>query len=281
MKPAAGQLSRLLAVALEAAERAGEQVECGWRQRDSIEVACKGAGDLVTSVDFAAETAAVDVILRACPGHAILSEEAGTRTGRSAYLWVIDPLDGSVNFAHGVPHCAVSIACLYAGEPVVAVIADPLRNETWTAMRGCGAWQANTALRVSSCDRIGEALLATVFPKPHDPRMSAYMPALHAALLAAQGVRRSGSMVLDLAYLASGRMDGFWQAGMRAWDLAAGHLLIEEAGGRMILLGEPEATILDAEACVAASPGLITALAQMLGDFYSARPLAHPPSSSD
>lgn len=260
--------SALLAVALESARAASEVALQGWAQRDRIEISAKGAGDVVTAIDYAAEAAAIGVIRRTCPAHAILSEEAGSDGVRSDYLWLIDPIDGSVNFAHGLADFGVSVACLYRSLPVAGVIIEPVRGHTYSAVRGAGAWRNGSRIHVSMCGDLKQALLGTVFPKPGAAAMETYLPALHAALNVAQGVRRSGSMVLDLARVASGQLDGFWQVGMKAWDLAAGSLLIEEAGGRLDLRGtQGMASILDASGCIAAGPGLIEALGRLLGGF--------------
>lgn len=259
-EPSADQL---LAAARASAASASEIISQGWKDRAVLKVHEKGAGDLVTSIDHAAEAAAIGVIRDSFPQHAILAEESG-QSGHSDYLWVIDPLDGSVNFAHGLPHFAVSIACLIRGTPVAGVIVDPLRGEVFSARRGGGAWLDDKRLAVSDCNDLQRALLATVFPKPGSALLTTYTPGLVRALNCARGVRRSGSMVLDLAYLASGRIDGFWQTGMKAWDLAAGTLLVEEAGGLVELSGGAAPTILSASACIAAPPDLITALRQLV-----------------
>ncbi|MGE0013116.1 MAG: inositol monophosphatase [Azoarcus sp.] len=256
---------RLLTVALDAARAASELARRGWLQRDSIKVADKGAGDVVTSIDLAAEAAAIHIIRKACPDHAILSEEAGGDGVESDYLWVIDPIDGSVNFAHGLADFAVSVACLHRGEALVGVIIDPMRGDTYSAIRDGGAWRNGNRLHASTCRELKHALLGTVFPKPGAATMTAYLPALGAALNTAQGVRRSGSMVLDLARVASGQLDGFWQVGMKAWDLAAGSLMIEEAGGQLDLRGA--ASVLDTRSCIAAPPELLGALARLLEGF--------------
>lgn len=254
----------LLNVALRSAAAAAREIVSGWQDRANLQVADKGPGDLVTSVDRAAEAAAIGSIHSARPEDAILAEESGA-TGESDFLWVIDPLDGSVNFAHGLPHFAVSVACLYKREPIIGVIIDPLRGETFSAIRNGGAFLGDRPLRVSSCTRLDQALVSTVFPKPRSPLMNDYLPGLNAVLSEAQGVRRSGSMVLDLAYVASGRVDGFWQVGMKAWDMAAGCLLVREAGGTIVLYDGVTTSLLDARGCIAAPAGLVAQLAPLVG----------------
>lgn len=263
----------LLDVALASAHAASEIALQGWQQLERIEIQSKGAGDVVTSTDYAAEAAAIARIRHACPDHAILSEEAGADGAHSDYLWVIDPIDGSVNFSHGLSDFGVSVACLYRLQPVVGVVVEPARGHTYSAARGAGAWRNGRRLQVSACADLQHALIGTVFPNPGAPFMETYLPALHAALDTAQGVRRSGSMVLDLARVASGQLDGFWQAGMKPWDLAAGSLLIEEAGGRFDLRGtRGTSSILDATSCVAAGPRLFEALDRLLDGFDRPRP---------
>lgn len=256
--------SALLDAALASARAASEIALRGWTQGARVDVQSKGAGDVVTVTDLAAETAAIAQIRARFPDHAILSEEAGADGTRSDFLWVIDPIDGSVNFAHGLPDFAVSVACLHRLQPLIGIIIEPARAISYTAVRGAGALRNGEQMRVSSCAELRQALLGTVFPKPGAATMAAYLPALHAALDTAQGVRRSGSMVLDLARLAGGQLDGFWQVGMKAWDLAAGSLLIEEAGGRIHLRNAAgTSSILEATSCVAAGPALFEALARI------------------
>lgn len=271
--PTEMDLSALLAVAVESAHAAAEIALRSWRQLGDVDVLSKGSGDLVTSTDYAAEAAAIGKIRSVYPDHSILSEEAGADDLRSAYLWVIDPIDGSVNFAHGLADFAVSVACLYRLQPVVGVIVEPVAGNVYSAVRGAGASCNGRTIHISACTDLKQALLGTVFPKPGAPIMETYLPALHAALNTAQGVRRSGSMVLDLARVASGQLDGFWQVGMKPWDLAAGNLLIEEAGGRLDLRGTRHTpSILDATSCVAAGPNLFEALDHLLAGFDHPRP---------
>jgi len=246
----------LLDVAIDAAEAAAGEVAQAWSRRSTLEIMAKGANDLTTSADLAAEAAALRVIRAARPDDAILAEESG-QSGEAAYLWVVDPLDGTLNFSRGIPHCAVSVACLHRGVPQVAVIIDPLRSETYTAVRGGGARLDQSPLAVSECGQLSGAVVATVFPKAPE-RAAAEIPNIARALGAGVALRRSGSMVLDLAYVACGRFDGFWQAGMHPWDMAAGALLVTEAGGVMGYRGGTG--VLDASGCVAAAPGLAAAL---------------------
>jgi myo-inositol-1(or 4)-monophosphatase len=254
-------LETLLDVALDAAEAAAHEVVRGWSRRAGIQVMAKGAHDLTTSVDLAAEAAALAVIRAARPDDGILAEESGGSTGADA-LWVVDPLDGTLNFSRGIPHCAVSVACLHHGRPQVAVIIDPLRSETFTAMRGAGARLGAEPLRVADATGLAGALVATVFPKRPE-QLAAAQPAILQALGAGVALRRSGAMVLDLAYVAAGRFDGFWQRGMHPWDMAAGALLVTEAGGHMGFIDG--FGVLDAGGCIAATPALAGPLRALVG----------------
>jgi myo-inositol-1(or 4)-monophosphatase len=201
-----------------------------------VTVRHKGDIDLVTDADLAAERLIVERVRSHYPRHAILAEEAGEIVaigGQQAdYKWIVDPLDGTTNYAHGYPVFCVSIALEHEGQIVVGVVYDPLRDEMFAAARGEGATLNNRRLRVSDVSEINRALVCTGFP--YDVRSRTEF-ARHFAnfIMSAQSVRRDGAAALDLAYVAAGRFDGFWEEGLRPWDVAAGALLIEEAGGRV------------------------------------------------
>ncbi|HVF58085.1 MAG TPA: inositol monophosphatase family protein [Pyrinomonadaceae bacterium] len=202
----------------------------------AIEISNKGDIDLVTEADLAAERLIVESIKSYYPRHEILAEEAGAVESagerESEWKWIIDPLDGTTNYAHGYPCFCVSIALERAGELVLGVIHDPLRDETFAAERGEGATLNGRRIRVSDTDDLNRALLCTGFP--YDVRdRGDFARHFHNFIMHAQGVRRDGSAALDLAYVACGRFDGFWEEGLRPWDVAAGVLLVEEAGGRV------------------------------------------------
>jgi myo-inositol-1(or 4)-monophosphatase len=203
--------------------------------RHSLEVRHKGDIDLVTEADLAAESLIVNRIKSFYPRHAILAEESGASAGDEAtgeHRWIVDPLDGTTNYAHGYPCFCTSIALEHAGEIVVGVIYDPLRDELFAAERGGGATLNNRPIRVSRTDSLAQSLLCTGFP--YDVRDNGdFARHFRNFIMHAQAVRRDGSAALDLAYVAAGRFDGFWEEGLRAWDVAAGVLLIEEAGGRV------------------------------------------------
>ena len=226
----------MLDFAIETAREAG-RVLAERFGRASLEVTHKGDIDLVTESDLAAERVIVERIRSYYPRHAVLAEEAGKvaaaeGAGTSAYKWIVDPLDGTTNYAHGYPCYSVSIALEREGELVIGVIHDPTRDETFAAERGRGATLNGRPIRVSEIQDLNEALLCTGYP--YDVRgQDNFVRNFKNFILHAQGVRRDGSAALDLAYVACGRFDGFWEEGLRPWDVAAGALLIEEAGGRV------------------------------------------------
>jgi len=223
----------LLNIAVRAARRAGEIIVRSMARLDSIAVDTKGRNDFVTDVDRAAEAEIIAIIRKHYPSHAILAEESG-RTGESETEWIIDPLDGTTNFVHGFPVFSVSIACQQRGRLEHAVIFDPLRQEIFTASRGAGAHLENRRIRVSKQRTLEGALVATGFPyRANQQHLDAYLGMLRAVMLNTAGIRRPGSAALDLAYVAAGRVDAFWELGLAPWDTAAGTLLVQEAGGRI------------------------------------------------
>ena len=220
-------------IGVRAARRAGEVMIRQWNQLESLQVTDKGRNDYVTQVDVMAEEAIVAVIRDHYPDHAILAEERGAE-GEHEYQWIIDPLDGTTNYLHGFPVFAVSIAVAFRGELQHAVVYDPLRQEIFTATRGEGAQLDGRRIRVSRRPHLSGALIATGFPfRANQPYMDRYLQMLRAVMVETSGVRRPGSAALDLCYVAAGRVDGFWELGLSKWDIAAGALLIREAGGRI------------------------------------------------
>jgi myo-inositol-1(or 4)-monophosphatase len=223
----------LLNIAVRAARRAGEVIVRSLNRLESLTVATKGRNDFVSEVDQAAEQEIIGAIRRHYPQHAFLAEESG-RQGEHEILWIIDPLDGTTNFLHGFPVFAVSIACQIRGRLEHAVVYDPMRGELFTASRGAGAHLENHRMRVSKARVLDGALIATGFPYRANLRYAdAYFAMLKAVTEQAAGVRRPGAAALDLAYVAAGRVDAFWELGLSPWDTAAGTLLIQEAGGRI------------------------------------------------
>ncbi len=217
-------------VALRAARAAGR---IHLKRLSRINISRKSNSiDLVTEADRESEAAIIEVIHRAFPTHAILAEESGASLHKSDHLWIIDPLDGTTNFAHGFPQFCVSIAYQHRGRTEFGVIYDALKKECFTAHRGRGAKLNNKPIRVSTTDSLSASLLATGFAYDRRERRRFYLCFWEAFMMRCQGVRRTGAAALDLAYVACGRTDGFWEFGLKAWDVAAGALLVEEAGGR-------------------------------------------------
>jgi myo-inositol-1(or 4)-monophosphatase len=224
----------MINMALRAARRAGEQIVRASDDLDRLKIRIKSPNDFVTEVDETAEREIVEQLRRAYPQHAFLGEEGGREGPEDAeYEWVIDPLDGTTNFLRGIPHYAVSIACLYRGRVEHAVIVDPVRREEFTASRGRGAQFNGRRIRVSRLDGLDGALLGTGIPfRGHsDQHLEAYGQSLTTLAGQCAGIRRAGAASLDLAYVAAGRLDAFWEIGLSKWDMAAGALLVREAGG--------------------------------------------------
>jgi myo-inositol-1(or 4)-monophosphatase len=224
----------MINIALRAARKAGENIVRASDELHRFEVKAKGVNDFVTEVDLNAEREIIYHLQKAYPEHAILGEESGLIGNAEAeYRWIIDPLDGTTNFVRGIPHYAVSIACMYRGRIEHAVIVDPVRREEFTASRGRGAQLNGHRIRVSDLASLDGALLGTGIPfKEHcDDKLEPYSKTIE--LLASQcaGIRRAGAASLDLAYVAAGRLDAFWEIGLAPWDMAAGVLLVREAGG--------------------------------------------------
>lgn len=226
----------MLNTALGVARSTGEMIAKAFEQVDMVDVESKGANDFVTKVDRASEQRIIDGIRKRYPDHSFLGEENGLIEGNGDgkdYVWVIDPLDGTTNFIHGVPHFAISIALKIKGQLEVAVVLDPIRREEFTAARGRGAQLNGRRIRVSSKAKLENTLLATGFPfRPNQSGIfDAYMGMFGDFARSTAGIRRAGAASLDLAYVAAGRYDGFWEFGLSEWDMAAGALLVTEAGG--------------------------------------------------
>ena len=222
----------MLNIAVRAARSAGDNILRRMERLDSIAVETKQRNDYVTEVDREAEARIIQTIKRSYPDHGILAEESGREDGDgNDYVWIIDPLDGTTNFLHGFPHFAVSIALANRGRLEQAVIYDPTRQELFTASRGGGAALNDRRIRVSGRRGLEGALLGTGFPYRDDQPGETYMAMLREFMKLSAGIRRPGSAALDLAYLGCGRIDGFWEIGLQPWDIAAGALIVREAGG--------------------------------------------------
>ncbi|MCL4470946.1 MAG: inositol monophosphatase family protein [Sulfuricella sp.] len=220
----------MLNTAVKAARRAGQIINRASQNLDSLTVKHKSFNDFVSEVDQKAEDAIKEILLEAYPKHAILAEESGAQ-GDSEYQWIIDPLDGTTNFLHGFPQYSVSIAMQHKGVLTHGVIYDPSRNDLFTATRGAGAFLNDRRLRVSRCEYLKDALIGTGFPFRNFAHLDAYLGIFRELMQKTAGLRRPGSAALDLAYTAAGRFDGFWEFDLNAWDIAAGALMVQEAGG--------------------------------------------------
>lgn len=223
----------MLNIAVKAARKAGNIINRASLDLELVQVSAKGRSDFVTEVDHAAEAAIIDTLKAAYPQHAILAEESGASEthGEAEYVWIIDPLDGTTNFIHGFPQYAVSIALQHRGQLTQAVVYDPTRNELFTASRGRGAFLNDRRIRVSRRSHLRDCLIGTGFPFRQLEHLEAYLRIFKRVTEESAGVRRPGAAALDLAYVAAGRLDGFWEFGLSPWDMAAGALLILEAGG--------------------------------------------------
>jgi myo-inositol-1(or 4)-monophosphatase len=223
-----------LNIMIKAARRASQIINRASQDIEHLKITTKQHNDFVTEVDRAAETVIINTLREAYPDYGILAEESGLTVGSDSgneYEWIIDPLDGTTNFIHGFPQYCVSIALAHKGQINQAVVYDTLRNEMFTASKGGGAYLNERRIRVSKCLRLDDALLGTGFPFRNFENLNAYMGILKEFTQRCPGIRRAGSAALDLAYVASGRLDGFWEFGLAPWDMAAGCLLITEAGG--------------------------------------------------
>ncbi len=219
-----------LNIAVRAARSAGNVIIRNLGKLESLTIHSKDRNDFVTEVDQKAEQEIIGILRKAFPDHGILAEESGL-SGGNDFQWIIDPLDGTTNFLHGFPQFAVSIALRHKGRLEQAVIYDPMRQELFTATRGAGAMLDDRRIRVAKRDSLEGALLGTGFPFKDQQHLDAYLDMFRALFPHTAGIRRPGSAALDLAYVAAGRLDGFWEIGLNIWDMAAGVLLIQEAGG--------------------------------------------------
>jgi myo-inositol-1(or 4)-monophosphatase len=221
----------MLNTAVKAARKAGAIIVRGSNDLDRLTIHRKRQNDFVSEVDHAAEAAIIQVLKEAYPTHGFHAEESGKDRAKSEFVWCIDPLDGTTNFLHGLPQYCVSIALLHNGSPEQAVVFDPNRNELFTATKGVGAYLNERRIRVSKHESLKESLVGTGFPFREVGNLDTYLAQLAAMMRNTAGVRRAGAAALDLAWVACGRMDAFWEMGLAPWDMAAGALLVREAGG--------------------------------------------------
>jgi myo-inositol-1(or 4)-monophosphatase len=253
----------MLNTAVKAARKAGAIITRASFDLDTLTVRSKREHDFVSEVDHAAEDAILSTLREAYPSHGVLAEESGARDAKAEYVWVVDPLDGTTNFLHGFPQYCVSIALLHKGVPQQAVVFDPNRNEIFTATRGAGAFLNDRRIRVSRTDKMENALVGTGFPFKEVGHLDDYLRMFRNMTLGCSGVRRPGAAALDLAWVACGRIDGFWEIGLSPWDMAAGALLVREAGG---LVGDlaGEEGFLDSGRIVASNGKLFAAILKIL-----------------
>ncbi len=221
----------MLNIAIQAARQAGKTIMRYMDQLDLLQVDEKSHNSLVSDIDKMAEAEIIQHLRKAYPNHAILAEESGEIPADSEYCWIIDPLDGSTNYLHSFPHYAVSIAMQYRGKLELACIYDPMRQELYTANKGKGAYLNAKRIRVSSPHSLQQALIGTGFPHRDPEQLETYLKQFKAIFPKTADVRRAGSAALDLAFVAAGRLDGFWESNLQPWDMAAGILLVQEAGG--------------------------------------------------
>ena len=255
----------MLNIAIKAARAAGTIINRAALDVESVRVSQKMENDFVTEVDQASENTIIETLLNAYPDHGILAEESGRTHGNpnAEHVWIIDPLDGTTNFIHGFPFYCVSIALQSRGRLEQAVVFDPTRNDLFTSTRGRGAFLNDRRLRVSKRIRLKECLISTGFPFRDGDDFNAYLSMMSQVMTRTAGLRRPGAAALDLAYVAAGFSDGFFETGLHPWDMAAGALLITEAGG---LVGNftGEADFLQQRECLAASPKIYGQLVTLL-----------------
>jgi len=258
----------VLAVAVRAARRGASVLLDAARDLKRLPAHSKGHADIAAEADTEAENAMIATLRTAFPAHAIVGEESGeivsriedgSVAARNAHRWIIDPLDGTANFTHGYPYYAVSLALAQGGEITHAVILDPVHDEIFTAILGKGARHNGTTIRTSTCVRLDEALVGAMFPPQESPRLPAFLPAFSAVAAQCADIRRAGACALDFAYVACGRLDGFWAMTGKSSDVAAGSLIVTEAGGRIGDLAGGAGYLKTGEA-IAATPGVFNAL---------------------
>ena len=261
-------LHPMINVAVKAARAAGAIINRAALDVEAVRISQKQVNDFVTEVDQAAEQIIIETLLTAYPGHGIHAEESGKEHGAkdSEFVWIIDPLDGTTNFIHGLPVYCVSIALAVKGKIEQAVIYDPTRNDLFTATKGRGAYMNDRRLRVSKRIRMQECLISTGFPFRPGDDFQTYLKMMGDVMQRTAGLRRPGAAALDLAYVAAGFTDGFFETGLQPWDVAAGSLLVTEAGG---LVGNftGEAEFLEQKECLAGNPKIYGQLVSILGKY--------------
>ncbi|MBL0207940.1 MAG: inositol monophosphatase [Propionivibrio sp.] len=262
-----------LNIIIKAARRASQIINRSSSELEHLKVTTKRQSDFVTEVDKAAEAAIIEVLRDAYPEYGILAEETGLTAGTGAgseYQWIIDPLDGTTNYIHGFPQYAISIALAYKGQVTQSLVYDTMRNEMFTASKGSGTFLNERRVRVSKCLKLEDALIGTGFPYHSFIHVDAYLAMLKELMQKTSGIRRPGAASLDLAYVACGRLDGFWEFGLAPWDIAGGSLLVSEAGG---LIGDLSGNddYLKTGNVIAGTPKIFSQLLQVTDTHRSAK----------
>ena len=269
-------LHPMLNVAIRAARAAGAIINRAALDVEAVRISQKQVNDFVTEVDHASEAAIIETLLTAYPQHGILAEESGSTHGnpQADHVWIIDPLDGTTNFIHGFPVYCVSIALAVKGRIEQAVVYDPSRNDLFTATRGRGAFLNDRRIRVSKRTRLEESLVSTGFPFRKGDDFPTYLKMMGDVMQRTAGLRRPGAAALDLAYVAAGFADGFFETGLKPWDVAAGSLLVTEAGGLIgNFSGEAQADFIEQSECLAANPRVYGHLVALLGKYSRYQPV--------
>ncbi|MEQ3671464.1 inositol monophosphatase family protein [Pseudophaeobacter sp.] len=253
-----------LNVMIKAARKAGRSLVKDFQEVENLQVSRKGAGDFVSKADIAAEKILKDELMGARPTYGWLAEEGGETPGEDpTRRWIVDPLDGTTNFLHGLPHWAISIALEHKGNIVSGVIYDPAKDEMFFAEKGTGAWMNETRIRVSARHRMIESIFATGLPFAGRADLPETLKDLARLLPATAGVRRFGSAALDMAYVAAGRYEGFWERRLHSWDLAAGIIIVKEAGGLAESM-DPEASIVESGEVICANEPIFESFAKVV-----------------
>ena len=257
--------SASLNIMITAAQKAGRHLVRDFGEVEQLQVSKKGPADFVSIADKAAEEIIHDELKKARPDYGFLLEEGGAIKGKdTSNTWIVDPLDGTTNFLHGIPHFAVSIALIRDNEPFAGVVYNPITDELFTAEKGGGAFLNHRRLRVSGRKKLEESVFATGIPFLKSGKEKGFLPRLAAVMSVSAGVRRFGAASLDLAFTAAGRYEGFWETGLSAWDIAAGMVIVREAGG-MITDMDGGQTMLDSGDIIAANPDMIGPLTTLMG----------------
>ena len=253
----------MLNIAVRAARVAGNIIARGFENRDDLDTQSKGENDFVTKIDKEAEQAIISKIKQSYPDHAFYGEESGKQGDDETYTWIIDPLDGTTNFIKGIPHFCVSIALVHKGRLDQAVVFDPIRGELFTASRGNGAQLNGYRIRASKSKDLNQTVLATAFPFKNKDSLPKFTEQFTKIFSSAGDIRRTGSAALDMAYVASGRFDGYWERGVNPWDTAAGELLVRESGGLVTDFAGNNDPLYSGE-IVAGSPRIVQTLVKYL-----------------